>query len=140
MAKRQKSERGKEMAKTMTAKQAMEQLASDPTLSLSIAVNGKPLWRHKVAKSQAPILEQRNTCIDKHSGYSSDDLLINVLKMNPGIELQLMSYRGTFPYMALLVHGANKLTVPEGMFVTEGKLCCTEKYFGGTVCLAEIYK
>ena len=124
----------------MTAKEAIDRLASDPTLSLSIFDGKTPAWWSRVPISQAPMQERRSKCVDKHSGYSSDDLLINVLKKNPGMELQLMSYNGTFPYLTLHVFGAKSITLPEGMFVSENKLCCTEKYYGGTVWLAEIHK
>lgn len=140
MAKCLKSERGEKITMTITAKEAIDRLASDPTLSLSFSVDGKPLWWSRVPISQAPMEEPRSKCVDKHSGHSSDDMLINVLKKNPGMELQLMSYHGTFPYLALHVFGAKSLQAPEGMFTSESKICCTEKYYGGTVWLAEIRK
>ena len=124
----------------MKAKEAVDRLAGDPSLALSFAPDGKALWHKKEPITEAPIQEQRTICIDKHSGYSTDELLISVLKLNPGKELQLLSYHGTFPYLALKVFGAKDIKVPEGMFVSDGMLCCTEKHFGGTIMIAEIQK
>lgn len=126
--------------KKITAKEAIDWLVSDPELSLAIFDGKTPRWWSRVPISQAPMQERRVTCVDKCTGYSSDDLLINVLKENPGMELQLMSYNATFPYLALHVFGAKSITLPKGMFISDNKLCCTEKYFGGTIWLAEIHK
>lgn len=125
---------------TMTAKEAIDRLASDPTLSLSFTTKGEPKWWRRTALTQLPVQATRSKCIDKANGVSSDDLLINVLKKNPGLELQLRDYNGYFPYLALHAQAFKNLQAPEGMFVSDGHLCTTNKITNGTVLLAEIRK
>ena len=123
----------------MTTKKAVDKLVGDPTLSLCFQLDGKASWYHRARIAEAPMQEGRSICTEKHTGNTSDDCIINVLKLNPGTELQLLSHTGIFPYLALKVSG-DKLTIPKELFVCDGMLCCTDKTFGGTTWIAEIQK
>lgn len=113
----------------------LDVLAEKPQLTLGYSMSGNQVWSSRKLLCAWPMKEIHRTVYDELNGEdSTDDLIIKVLQMNPGTELQLLYNNGAFPYFALRLNGKNpkELKLPEGVFYTNDGI-----WYKWELCLLE---
>ena len=86
-----------------------------------------------------PITEQRAVWENVADGKTTDDIIIQILMRNPGVELQLYNHNGIFPYVAIHANGRKR----EEMFLPNGVAVFADAFWvdwsekAANICLAE---
>jgi len=121
--------------------EALEQIARDTALTLSFDCEGREVWSTRRPLAKAPISEGMRTILKfDEGGMSSDDLIIQILKFNPGTEIQICERNGKFPYLILHTNGreVEEFILPKGVSISKVAIWyrweeeCTE------ICLMEV--
>ena len=123
------------------AKSLIDKLAQNPELALSMDKFGSETWTRKEPLTQYPVPDgKRRTWARVIDKFSSDDLIIQILKKNPGTELQLFAKNGMFPYIALHINGykIEELKVPEGVFYFDDYIYAEAKRLDTKLCLLAV--
>ena len=120
---------------------AIETVAQKPTFVLSYDRFGSETWSTKVRLTHHPVLKDHRTVWPNVQGdFSSDDLIQQILKMNPGTELQLWQSNGIMPYFALYLNNYQvlNLKLPSGVYCTDGYIWANWEQHSMKICLLEI--
>ena len=118
----------------------LDVLAEKPQLTLGYSMSGNQVWSSRKLLCAWPMKEiYRTVHYNVNREDSTDDLIIKVLQMNPGTELQLLSNNGAFPYFALRLNGKNpkELKLPEKVSYGDGGIWYKWEREGVNLCLLE---
>ena len=125
-------------------KNALDTLAEKPTFVLSYDMFGSETWSTKERRSdwlmpQFDRLAWELAWESVQGEFSSDDLILRILKMNPGVELQLLNSNRVKPYFVMYLNGHNvlKLKLPEGVFCSNGYIYTKWEKYGIILCQLE---
>lgn len=121
-------------------KNALDTIAEKPCLTLSFSIAENEVWSSKKSLTEWAVREGCRPVWENVVGEnSSDQLILQVLRMNPGTELQLLSNNGVFPFFALRLNGKKpkELKLPEGVFYAESCIWCKWEQHDVNLCLLQ---
>ena len=124
----------------MKTNTALDTVAGKPCLTLSFSMAGNEVWSSKERLTGVPVRKGYRPVWENIVGEnSSDQLIMQVLQMNPGTELQLFSNTGVVPIFALHLNGkkAEELKLPEGVFYSNDGIWCKWEQHGVNLCLLQ---
>ena len=116
----------------------MDRLVVNPDQTLAFDRNGNEVWRKREKLAERLSLDVEREIIRNKYGMDSDELLVWVLRLNPGLEIQLRNCCGQFPYVVMYANGYEDIIVPEGVYTSDGALCCSRNINYQQIKLAEI--
>lgn len=113
-------------------KDLLDRLAATPEATLYYR-EGLMQWHQqgKAPLSEAIPVGGRKTIA------KADEMIIDVLIKNPGMELQLLAKDSTPPYWIIYTNSPKKIELPQGMFVENGTVCF-KRADGKTVMLSVV--
>ena len=120
----------------------LDKIVRNPSLTLSFDKEGKEVWSTKPTLVSKPITEQRAVWENVLNGKTTDDIIIQILKRNPGVEVQLYNNNGIFPYMAIRANGRKReeMFLPKGVDIYADAIWVDWSRKTADICLAEFIK
>ena len=112
-------------------KNSLDTIVEKPRLTFGFTISGNEIWRSKEPLTEVPVQEGHRTVWQSSVGSkNSDQLIMEVLQMNPGTEVQVSFNNGKNVCFALHLNGRsdNEIKLPEELFYTDFCIWWREGY------------
>ena len=112
-------------------KNSLDTIAEKPGLTFGFTISGNEIWRSRKPLTEVPVQEGRRTVWQfSHASKTSDELIMEILRMNPGMELQVSFNNGKNVCFALHLNGqsVNEIKLTEEFVYTDFCICYKEGY------------